>query len=418
MDMINFLEFNDFKAMHKLRKLTVTILTLMALAIFSFSTLYCAKEDSPAIFSLDGKTGATPKGTLTLVDSTLYGYTSAGGKNGKGVIFMMNNSGNNFKVVYDFIDGSDNGSGNEPHHDAMLLYDNSLYGAALYGGEKNNGVIFKINLDGSGYSPIHVFTSGDSDGAQPHSGVIAFKNVFYGLTAEGGIGKKGTLYRINPDGSDFSVLYSFSKGTGHNPHGRLTQGSDENLFYGITKTGGNKNVGVIFSYNIKDSTYNVLHDFEKGKSDGHTTQHGYLIRVNNSLFGMTYSGGKKDKGLIYSINENGTDFKLLHSFGVDEMGLKDGHSPYGSLCYSNGFLYGCTRKGGMNDEGTVFRITPSGKYYEILYSFNSPTSGAYPIDNVILNNEGKMIYVFGQVGGEFDPSGKKQYGVINRIKVE
>lgn len=404
--------------MYQFKKPYLTILTLIALGLFSFSTLYCAKEKSNALFSFNGLNGATPKGTLTLVDSTLYGYTSAGGKHGKGVIFMLDHNGKDFKTVYDFTDGSDNETGNEPHHDAMYFYKDHLYGAALYGGEKNNGVIFRINPDGSGYSPLHVFNGSDTDGAQPHSGIIVINNVFYGLTAQGGIGRKGTLYRMNPDGTDFSVLYSFSKGTGHNPHGRLTQGSDDSTLFGITRTGGTDKLGAIFSINLRDTNYKVLHNFAKGKQNGHTSQHGYLVRVDNTIYGMTYSGGKKDKGIVFGINEDGSDFRILHSFEDEKTTVPDGHSPYGSLCYSNGFLYGTTRKGGTNDEGTVFRITPSGKYYEILYSFNQATSGAYPIDNVILNKNGKEIYVFGQIGGEYDPSGKNQYGAINKIKVE
>ncbi|HMQ69333.1 MAG TPA: hypothetical protein PKA90_09985 [Ignavibacteria bacterium] len=404
--------------MYRIRNFSLSILTLIALGLLSYSSLYCGKESSYALFSFKGSDGATPKGTMTLVDSTLYGYTSAGGKYGKGVIFKLNKSGTDFKAVYDFSDGTDNATGNEPHHDAMYFYKDHLYGAALYGGEKNNGVIFRINPDGSGYLPVHVFNGSDTDGAQPHSGIIVLNDVLYGLTAEGGIEKKGTLYRMNPDGSDFSVLYSFSKGTGHNPHGRLTIGSDDSTLFGITRTGGTDKLGAIFSINLRDTSYKVLHNFSKGNQNGHTAQHGYLVRVDNYLYGMTYSGGKKDKGIIFGINEDGSDFKILHSFD-DEIGnVNDGHSPYGSLCYSNGFLYGTTRKGGAMDEGTVFRITPSGKYYEILFSFDKSSSGAYPIDNVILNNNGKEIYVFGQVGGEFDHSGKQQFGTINGIKID
>lgn len=405
-------------SINKFKNASLTILTLSALAIFSFSSLYCTKEKSTSIYSFNGNSGATPKGTMTLVDSMLFGYTSAGGKHKKGVIFKLRNDGTDFKVIHDFEEGSSNGTGNEPHHDAMYYYNDTLYGAALYGGNNNNGVIFRINPDGTGYSPIHVFNGGDSDGAQPHSGVIAINNVFYGMTAEGGTGKKGTIYRMNTDGSDFSVLYSFTKSQGHNPHGRLTPGSDGNKLFGITKTGGTDDLGVIFAFDIIDTSYTVLHNFTKGKHDGLTSEHGYLTRIENLLYGMTHSGGKKEKGIIYSIKEDGSDFKILHSFEEGEQTVKDGQSPFGSLCYSNGFLYGCTRKGGENDEGTVFRITPGGKYYEILFSFNVSLSGGYPIDNAVLNKEGNLIYVFGQVGGEFDPSGKKEYGAINKIKVD
>ncbi|MBK8550953.1 MAG: hypothetical protein IPL53_07795 [Ignavibacteria bacterium] len=205
----------------------------------------------------------------------------------------MDNTGKDYKVVYNFEDGADNGLGKESHHDAMLYYNNSLYGAALFGGIKNSGVIFKINPDGTGYSPIHIFKEGPDDGSQPHSGVIAVDNVFYGMTAEGGSGGKGTLYRMNTDGSDFAVLYSFLKETGHNGHGRLTLGSSGKTLFGITKSGGADDLGVIFSYDLPDSTYKVLHTFQKGSDNGNTTEHGFLTREGGTLFGMTKSGGAK-----------------------------------------------------------------------------------------------------------------------------
>jgi uncharacterized repeat protein (TIGR03803 family) len=290
--------------------------TLIFLFIFGMLNFYCShsKKKSEAIHSFDGTNGATPKGTLTLVNNTLYGYTSAGGKHGKGVIFKMDDTGKDFKVVYDYQDGEDNGLGNESHHDAMYYYDSALYGAALYGGIKNNGVIFKINSDGDGYQPIHIFNGGPDDGAHPHSGVIALDSFFYGMTAEGGKGVKGTIYKMKPDGSQYSMLYSFEKETGHNPHGRLTLGSDGHTLFGTTKTGGADNVGVIFSYDLSDSNYKVIHTFQKDKNNGHTTEHGYLVLADYKLFGMTNFGGEKDKGVIYSINEDGTDFKIIHSF--------------------------------------------------------------------------------------------------------
>jgi uncharacterized repeat protein (TIGR03803 family) len=382
--------------------------------IFCLSNLYCgnSKKKSIAIHSFDGTAGATPKGTLTLVNNKLYGYTSGGGKNGKGVIFMMDDTGKNFKVVYDFVDGADNGLGNESHHDALYYYDSALYGAALYGGIKDNGVIFRINPDGTGYKPIHIFEGGPDDGAHPHSGVIAVDSFFYGMTAEGGSGHKGTIYKMKPDGSEYSILYSFQKETGHNPHARLTLGTDGHTLFGIARTGGTDNLGVIFSYDLSDSNYKVLHNFQKDKKNGYTPEHGYLTLADNKLFGMTKYGGEKDKGVIYSINQDGSDFKIIHSFKPED---KDGKSPFGSLYYSNGFLYGTTQEGGENDKGTIFRISPNGRIYEIIHSFDVETSGEYPIDNVILNDEGTVFFCYGQQGGEHDQTGKKEYGTIVRI---
>jgi uncharacterized repeat protein (TIGR03803 family) len=361
------------------------------------------------LHSFNGTDGDTPKGTMTLADNTLYGFTSAGGQNNKGVIFSIDTSGSGFKVLYNYEDGDNNGTGNEPHHDAMLSYNNSLYGVTAYGGNGNNGVIFNINTDGSGYKPIHVFTGKKNDGSHPRSGVLELNSVFYGTTAEGGKDGKGVIYKINPDGSEFSILYSFVKSTGHNPHCRLTLGSDGHTVFGTSKTGGSDGVGVVFAFDLSSSQYNVLHTFQKSKDNGYTAEHGFVTRSNKKLFGLTHFGGEYDKGVIYSLNEDGSDFKIMHSFGSDS---KDGISPYGSLQLSNGYLYGTTQGGGKDDRGTIFRIDTNGNGYETIFKYEKATTGEYPIDNVVLNSDGSMLYSFGQEGGEFAQTGTKKFGTI------
>lgn len=390
----------------------IILYLLFVINLLNFS---CKPEqkNSYVLHSFNGSDGDTPKGTMTLVNNILYGFTSSGGKNNKGVIFKMENTGKDFSVIYNFEQGDNNGIGNEPHHDAMLNYNNTLYGVTVYGGINNNGVIFKINPDGSGYAPVHVFKGGIDDGAQPHSGVLEINNVFFGMTAEGGSEGKGVIYKINPDSSGFSVLYSFNKSTGHNPHGRLTLGSDGHTVFGMTKTGGPGGLGLVFSYDISNSTYKTVHTFTKGKDNGNTSEHGFVTLSNNKIFGMTHYGGEHDKGIIFSVNEDSSDFKIIHSFN-DKSG--EGYSPYGSLKLFDGYFYGTTQEGGENKRGSIFRISTDGKKYETILSYDKPTTGEYPIDNVILTNDGSELYSFGQEGGKFAETGKKKDGTI--IKVE
>ena len=369
-------------------------------------------DAASVLHSFNGTDGDTPKGSLTLVNGTLYGYTSGGGTGNKGVIFKIDTTGNNFAVLYSFLDGPDNGLGNEPHHDAMLYFNSALYGAACYGGSNNNGVIFKINLDGTGYSPVHIFKAGIDDGAQPHSGVMAIGNILYGATAEGGKEGRGVIFKMNPDGTDFSVLYSFKKSTGHNPHCRLTLGSDGETVFGTTKSGGAGGVGVVFGYNLSNSNFSVIHNFVKSPDDGYTVEHGFVTRSNNTLFGMTHFGGSNNKGVVYAVNEDSSNFRLIHSFGSDS---KDGASPYGSVQLSNGFLYGTTQEGGKDNRGTIFRISTDGTKYETIFSYDKPTTGEYPIDNVIFNNEGTMLYTYGQEGGANAQTGAKKFGTIIKL---
>lgn len=396
--------------MYRIYKSSILILTI-ALSVLVFSCK-SEKNNTQVLHSFNGSDGDTPKGTMTLYNNFLYGFTSSGGKNNKGVIFKIVSSGKEYEVLYNFEEGDNNALGNEPHHDAMLFYNNAFYGVTVYGGNNNNGVIFRINPDGSGYTPVHIFKGGIDDGAQPHSGVLEINGVFYGMTAEGGNEGKGVIYKMKPDGTDFSVLYSFHKSTGHNPHGRLTLGSDGHTVFGMTKTGGSGGFGVVFGFDISDSAYKTIHTFKKGKDDANTTEHGFLTLSNNRLYGSTHYGGEHDKGTIFSVNQDSTDFKIIHSFDDKS---DEGYSPYGSLILYDGHLYGTTQEGGENKRGTIFRISTDGKKYETLMSYDKPTTGEYPIDNVVISSPGTELFCYGQEGGKFAETGKKKNGTIIKV---
>jgi uncharacterized repeat protein (TIGR03803 family) len=69
--------------------------------------------------------------------------------------------------------------------------------------------------------------------------------VLYGTTTEGGASSGGTIFKINPDGSGFSLLKEFAGGTdGENPYAGLT--SVSGVLYGTTLLGGSENKGTIF----------------------------------------------------------------------------------------------------------------------------------------------------------------------------
>ena len=149
-------------------------------------------------------------------------------------------------------------------------------------------------------------------------------------------------------------------------------------------------------------------------SDLNTSEHGFLTLSNNRLYGLTHYGGQHDKGTVFSVNQDSSDFKIIHSF---DDGSDDGFSPYGSLQIFNGILYGTTQEGGENKRGTIFRISTDGKKYETLLSFDKPTTGEYPIDNVILNDSGSELYCFGQEGGKYAETGKKKNGTIVKVDI-
>jgi uncharacterized repeat protein (TIGR03803 family) len=365
-------------------------------AASSISTIYSFGTITPD--------GAVPKGSLTYVNGLVFGrttttYKAAHGEPHYGAIFHFdpNNVASTYTIDHMFA-GHDVDDGDNPRHDAMTPFNGLLYGTTLDGGTHNNGIIFSIGQDGTGY---HVLLSlHNSIGDESHSCFVAANDILYGMTAAGGDDGEGVVFSFDPSAptptptatptstpSNFQKLYSFAcaSSTGKEPHGRLTLDPNGTTLYGMTRKGGDHDFGVVFSIDTSGNNYTELHDFAGGDSDGATSDHGYVVQSGDKLYGMTTNGGHHDDGVLFRIKTDGSSFDLLHKFGETH---HDGKNPYGSLLMVSNKLYGTTANGGDNDLGTIFVINTDGNNYQRLYSFSGQTNGdgSKPIDNVILVN--------------------------------
>ena len=98
---------------------------------------------------------------------TLYGTTEAGGTNGVGTIFSINANGTGYTVLYSFAGGSSGGA--EPTGD-LTLVGSTLYGTTQAGGAYGDGTIFSINTDGTGYQLLYSLPGG-AGGNDPAAGL-------------------------------------------------------------------------------------------------------------------------------------------------------------------------------------------------------------------------------------------------------
>jgi len=121
-----------------------------------------------------------------------------------------------------------------------------LYGTTQNGGSNYDGTLFKINTDGTSYSILHNFTN-SPDGSYPYAGLTVSGNTLYGTTVSGGSNDWGSVFQINSDGTGFTVLHSFtlSAAGGFQPYGGLAISG--NVLYGTTENGGE---GVVFAIGL------------------------------------------------------------------------------------------------------------------------------------------------------------------------
>jgi uncharacterized repeat protein (TIGR03803 family) len=217
------------------------------------------------------------------------------------------------------------------------------------------------------YKVLHTFTGG-TDGSNPNGGLALSGAKLYGTTANGGYLDRGTVFQIDTNTGQNTVLHIFTGGTvdGANPADGLVRDSAGNL-YGTTRLGGTYNAGTIFRMDPSGELL-PLHSFSG--ADGELPKSGLVRDSAGNLYGATSAGGAYNSGTIFKLDAAGT-LTTLHSFN----GESDGVAPEGQLLLENGQIYGATRSGGAAGAGIVYRVDPATGAAALLYSFAAPTGG-------------------------------------------
>jgi uncharacterized repeat protein (TIGR03803 family) len=333
--------------------------------------------------------GSTANGThpysTPISDGTfLYGMTSDGGANKLGTVYKIKLDGTGFVKLLDF-DGT---NGANPYG-SLTFVGTTLFGMTRGGGASGNGVIFKINSDGTGYTNLLDF-AGVITGAYPYGSLISDGTFLYGMTTQGGSKSYGTVFKILPDGTGYTMLLAFDYTTnGGYPYGSLI--SDGTYLYGMTTLDGLNDYGTIFKLKSDGTGYTKLLNFD-GKNNG-SSPYGSLIQVGTFLYGMTFSGGLNNNGTIFKIQPDGNGFAKLLDFSRTIHGAY----PKGSLIYNGNILYGTTSQGGLKGNGTVFQINTDGLGFFKLLDSNDNSSGA--ISEGTLVSDGIMLYGTKSNGG-------------------
>jgi len=348
-------------------------------------------------FSAGSATGVNPQSSLIAgSDGRLYGAAISGGNSNLGTIFVFNKDGSGFQKLHDFAGGVADGS--QPTSALMEGQDGGLYGTASAGGSNNFGIIFRINKDGSGYSILKHFVNSVVEGASPVGGLAqGGDGVLYGTAYAGTVSGGGTVFRLNTNGTAFMTIHPFSSGIadGGTPQSSLVFGHDGQL-YGVTFYGGTNSTGVVFRMNTNGSVFNLLQSFSSSAGDA-SYPNAIIQNSDGVLFGTTsYSGGLNGYGTVFKINTNGLGFSILRSFngpGTDGIFLT-AEVIFGT----NGILYGTTYTDQLNGYGTVFKIDTGGGNYSIVHYFTGDPDGRTPYGGMVRTSDG-AIYGTTYFGG-------------------
>jgi uncharacterized repeat protein (TIGR03803 family) len=289
-----------------------------------------------------------------------------------------------FNPLYSFSGGT-NGAG--PRGPLVQGTDGLLYGVTAGGGAYitptygGDGTVFKVTTNGV-FTQLHRFIG--SDGRTPVDGLVqnkgdSFGGLFYGTTS----GSGGSLYSIDTNGSLANQVWFSTDAKGMTPCARVIIAADGNI-YGTTAQGGAYSKGTVFRVTYPGFNEVLLASFDG--SNGRLPQSPLLLARDGNFYGTATEGGLNDFGTVFRVTPTGTFSNLLSFAGTN------GAWPYAGLIQAaDGYLYGTTQYGGLFSLGTVFRISTNGEL-ATLVSFNG-TNGASPNNGLIQGSDGNLYGV-------------------------
>jgi uncharacterized repeat protein (TIGR03803 family) len=159
---------------------------------------------------------------------------------------------------------------------------------------------------------------------------------------------------------------------------------------------------------LQAQTFTVVHSFN-GK-DGGWPLNSLIQASDGNLYGTTNQGGGAGNGggTVFKITPSGA-LTTLYVF-CSKPGCADGQEPSGVIEGRDGNFYGTTYNGGINNYGTVFKMSPSGAL-TTLHTFSFESGGYFPLGGLIEGTDGNF-YGTTTVGGA---TAQEDWGVVYKI---
>lgn len=320
-------------------------------------------------------------------DANLYSTISNAGTHNVGSVYMMTTGGAP-STIYSFCSLTSCTDGQYPFGGVTLGFDGNFYGTTQSGGSHGVGSVFKITPTGT-LTTLWNFANGTDESVPLYTTVLGKDNNMYGVSLGQYVGQYGAFFKVSSAGA-FKVLKDFAYTNGATPSLPI-QGTDGN-FYGTAQGGGDPTCkcGVVYKATTAGAI-TVLHNFKGYPTDGYRPDSVLVQGNDGNFYGTTYQGGAHNQGTVFKITPTGT-FTLLYSFFYGGGTSFDPVLPEAGLTLGpDGNFYGVGTAGGTKNAGAIFKITPSGSE-SVLYNFCAVTctDGFGPATALVLHTNGKF----------------------------
>jgi len=315
--------------------------------------------------------GGVPVGKLLQVYGDKFiGITSEGGNENLGTVYIWDPSKEKLNVLHHLT--SANGRNNGELGGLVKASNGNIYGVMHSGGVNNRGTVYTFDLGTSTFDTIKSFHSSSIEGSSPVFGLVEKDGYLYGLNYSGSTNGKGSIFKINMQTNVVSLEFAFKDSSGGGPKSMVL--AKNGKLYGVNTDGGWFGDGTLWEYNFMTKQVVKLRSFEYSNSGSDAFS---LVEANpNYLMGVNTYGGNSDGGVLYGYDLTNSTFRILHAF-IDTV---SGNYPNNELhLANNGNIYGLCSNGGASrfDAGTVFEWDVKTQKIQISTEFNV-NNGYYP----------------------------------------
>jgi uncharacterized repeat protein (TIGR03803 family) len=291
------------------------------------------------------------------------------------LLFTLYAPAQTLTALHYFSNGQD---GEGPMTGVAVDHAGNVYGTTTHGGNRGPfcadggcGVVYRASLKNGSwiFTPLYDF-QGNDDGSQPQSSVtVGPDGALYGTTSDGG-GGGGTIYRLTPPARlchqvlcswTETIIYRFHDDPNglHTPYGGVIFDS-AGAMYGFASN-------AIYKLTRAGSTWTLAVLYRLRPEDGQILLWEPTMDAAGNIYGSAEFGGIDNNGTVFRLVRSGDQwtFELLYALN----GGSDGAGPWGvAIPDSAGNVFGAT-----SFNGGVFELTPSGGSWS--YSVIAPIRG-------------------------------------------
>lgn len=283
----------------------------------------------------------------------------------------------------------DRADGQSPTAPLLLASDGNWYGTTSIGGTYKKGTVFRVTPDGS-FSVVHAFDMQGSPTSDRISGLSEGPDhALYGSIRPSKIQRGGVIFRVTMAG-EFTALHEFGGFETRDPRGPMgppVAGPDGN-FYGVTHDGGEHGLGAAYRM-TPEGEVTTIHSFDADVAYGPNSP--AVMSADGHVYGTTTYGPGFGYGAVYRMDLDGGNFTVVHGWPTTR---KEGVFPTTVLLAPGGVIYGSTiglvSGPNGNYDGLVFKIDADGAF-SIVQGFRSEgRAGTQPVGNLALDADGAL----------------------------